>query len=353
MIRPGKFLLYPAACVLVLLYLASDLFIFKGPLRRMIDHAAQCGEGGAAAAKAGDVVARVFDHQITRSQLERAVRERLWLEGKTPEALSPGNRKIVRCTVLNELIDHELLRIKVKAHASELTVSDEEINERLNGFSSRFESPETMEKAMKSQGVGTLRDLRDRLTARIQQEKYVESQIGSIARVTEEEAKKWYDENQKHLAIPERVEVRHIFIATLDRPAEEAKAALDAALADLTSKKKDFATLARELSEDSANNEAGGALGWMTRDRLPADFGTPVFSLPLKQPALVRTKLGWHLVEVTARKATEVRTYEDAKAEVISALEGIKRRQVCSNYRDHLRLSEQDEIEVFSDMMGE
>lgn len=41
-------------------------------------------------------MARVFNHRITGSQLERALRERLWLEGKTPEALTPEARKLAR-----------------------------------------------------------------------------------------------------------------------------------------------------------------------------------------------------------------------------------------------------------------
>lgn len=85
---------------------------------------------------------------------------------------------------------------------------------------------------MKSQGIGTIADLRDRIAARIQQEKYVESKI-SPAQVTDAEARAWYEENRDSLAVPERVEVRHVFLATLDRPAEEAKAKLDAALASL------------------------------------------------------------------------------------------------------------------------
>ena len=349
----GKFSLRLGLYGIVLAYLAGDLFVFHGPLRRKMDRADSGSPEAIAAAKASGVVARVFNHQITRSQLDRAVSERLWLEGKTLDSIPPQNRKTVRYAALDELIDHELLRIKAKANATELQVSDEEINERLRRLLGRFESKTAMEAAMKSQGIPNERDLRDRLAARIQQEKYAELKIGPLVQISEDEARGWFEENQQQLATPERIEARHIFLPTLDHPPEEAKAKLEAALADLTAGKKDFATLAKELSEDPATKENGGSLGWMTRNRLPGDFAAPVFALPLGKPTLVRTKLGWHLVEVTARKPSEPRTYEDAKPEVLAALEAVKRRQAAAEFRNALRRFEGHKIDVFHDMMAE
>lgn len=335
----GKPVLRLALIGVILIYLAADLFVFKGPLRQII------------ARGNPDIVARVFDHPITRSQLERAVREQLWLEGKTIDFLTPETRRSAREAALEELIDHELLRVKSEAVATQLKVSDEEINERLRRLLGRFESKAEMESAMKSQGIANEKALRARLAAGIRQEKYVESIIGPLAKVTDEEARKWFDENQKDLAIPERVEVRHVFLPTLDHPSEEAKAKLDAALADLTAKKKDFATLAKELSEDPATKDHGGSLGWMTRGRLPADFAAPVFSLALNQPTLIQTHLGWHLVEVTGHKPAESQTFEQAKPEILAALEAVKRRKAITDSRDALRKNEAANIEVLRDRL--
>jgi parvulin-like peptidyl-prolyl isomerase len=348
-----KFILRLVIYGAVLLYIIGDLFVFHGPLGRRIERADPGSPAAIAEAKARGVVARVFNHQITRSQLDRALRERLWLEGKTPESLTPEFLKIARYAALDDLIGHELLRVKAKANAKELQVSDEEIEERMARFTARFESGDAMASAMKSQGIASLRDLRDRLAARIQQEKYVEMKIAPLAEVTEDDMRTWFEENQKSLGIPERVRVRHIFIPTLDHPPEEAKAKLDTALAELTAKKKDFATLAREVSEDPATRDSGGELGWMTRERLPVDFTAAVFPMPLNEPALIRTRLGWHLAEVTDRKAAEPRAYEQAKPEILAALEAVKRQQAVAKYRAALRQFETEKIDVYHDMMGE
>lgn len=316
----------------ILAYLVADLFIFNGPLRRTV--------GGDRPPKP-EIVARVAGHPITRSQLDRAVSEKLWLEGNP--AADPA---VLRAAALEDLIDHELLRLQVKELDPPLTASDEEINERLRRLVGRFESKGALETAMKSQGIPNERDLRDRIAARIRQEKLIALRIGPSIRVTDEEARKWFDANHQSIALPERVEARHVFIPTLDHPTEEAKQKLDAALLELTKKKKDFATLAREVSEDPATKDSGGALGWMTRDRLPADFAAPVFSMETSQPALVRTKLGWHLVEITARKPAEPRTFEQAKPEILAALEAIKRRHATEGFRNSLRQAHATEIEV-------
>ena len=349
----GKFSLRLGIYGLVFAYLAGDLFVFKGPLRKKIDLANPASPEAIAQAKASGVVARVFNLQINRQQLDRAVRERLWIEGKTLESLTPEMRKTVRYAALDDLIAHELLRIKAKVNAPQLKVTDEEVNERLRRLLGRFTNKGEMETAMKSQGIPSEQDLRDRVAAGIQQEKYVESKIGPIAGVTDEEAMKWFEENRKDLGLPERVEARHVFIATLDVPPEQAKAKLDAALADLTAGKKDFATLAKELSDDYATKENGGSLGWMSQARMPVDFSAPVFSLAVNAPTLVRTRLGWHLVEVTGRKPAEERSFEQAKDEIMAALQAVKRREAATRFRDALRQFEAAKIDVFHDMMAE
>jgi parvulin-like peptidyl-prolyl isomerase len=349
----GRFTLRLAIYGAVAAWLVGDLFVFHGPLRRRIDLADPKSPEAVRLAKSQGVVARVFNHRITRDQLERAVHERLWLEGKNPAALTPENLKLVRYAALDDLIDHELLRVKAKVNATELKVDDDEVNERLRRLLGRFESKDEMEAAMKSQGIASEGDLRDRLAARIQQEKYVELKTAPLAVVTEDEARAWFEQNRDKLALPERIRARHVFIATLNRPDAEAKALLETALADLTNGRKDFATLAASLSEDPAGKTRGGDLGWMTRARLPEDFSAPVFSLKPHAPTLLRTRIGWHLVEVTDRKPAEPREYVQAREEVLAALQAVKRREAAREFRSALRKFEAEKIDVYYDMLAE
>ncbi len=339
MSSPVKSALSLAVFGAVVAYLAADIFVFSGPLFRTVEKYRT---------PETDLAARVAGYPITRSQLERAVGEHLWLQGKSTGSVTPAELEIARKTALDELIDHELLRLLVKASPEPLTVTDGEIHERVRRLVGRFESKGALQTAMKSQGIATEEKLRDRLAARIRQEKFIESRIRPAIQVTDAEAREWFEKNQASVSLPERIKARHLFLPTLNHPPEEVKPKLDAALADLTGKKKDFPTLAREISEDPASKENGGELGWMTLDRLPADFGPPVFSLPIHQPTLLRTRLGWHLVEVTERKPAEPRTFEQAKPEILAALEAVKRRQATEDFRKSLREAETGKIEVFT-----
>ncbi len=338
-----------ALCLIAAVYLAADFFIFHGPLRQKFDLLDPQSPAAIAAAKSKGVVARVAGRSITRSQLDRSVSERLWLDGKSPTALDPTEIKSVRLAALDALIDETLLDLQSETLTAQLTVSPREIDERLARLSARFEDKSTFETAMKAQGIPSEQALRDRLAARIRQEKYVELRIAPAIQVTDEDARKWFEENKAAIALPDRLEARHVFIPTLDHPPEEAKQKLDAALAELLEKKKDFPTLAKELSEDSATKDRGGDLGWMTRDRLPTDFAAPVFSLELNKPTLIRTKLGWHLVEVTARKPAEARSFDQAKPEILAALEAIKRRLATDDLRKSLRKLEAAKIEIYQE----
>lgn len=347
----GKFTLRLGIYGVVFLYLIGDLYYFKGPLSRKLRSADPNAPEAVARAREQGIVAVVYGNPLYRGQLERAVAERLWAEGRQAADLTPATRKLVRYAALDDLIDHELLRMKVKVNAEAFKLTAAEIDERFRRFTERFATKEELTAAMVAQGIGSESELRDRLAARIQQEKYVESRIGEGTVVTEEDARKWFEANRDALKTPERIELRQVFVATLERPAEEAQATLEKGLAALRDKSKDFATLARELSEDPASKEHGGALGWMTRERLPADFVEPVFALALNEPALVRTKLGWHLVEVTGRKPVEERSFEDAKPEIVAALGALSRRQMITDFRNELRKMEARAITIYREVV--
>jgi hypothetical protein len=195
-------------------YLIADGFIFKGPVSRWV--------GSALSTADVPLAARVAGYPITRSQLDRALAESLWLDGKTAAALGPDELKAARDAALQELIDHELLRLQVKALSAQLPVTPAETDERLRRLVGRFETKGSLETAMKLQGIPNETQLRARLAARIRQEKFLALRLVPATRISDGEAREWYEKNQTAISLPERIEARHIFIPTLDHPPEEA-----------------------------------------------------------------------------------------------------------------------------------
>jgi len=66
---------------------------------------------------------------------------------------------------------------------------------------------------------------------------------------------------------------------------------------------EDFAALSREISR-APNAAQGGAIGWVERGQLPPEFEAAVFTLaPEEVSRPVRSNAGWHVFQVTERRA--------------------------------------------------
>ncbi|MDO5505548.1 MAG: peptidylprolyl isomerase [Pseudoxanthomonas suwonensis] len=67
----------------------------------------------------------------------------------------------------------------------------------------------------------------------------------------------------------------------------------------------DFATLAREHSQDQSSADNGGDLGWFVRDQFGANFGAQVAALEDGAVSMpFRTETGWHIVQREATRQT-------------------------------------------------
>jgi hypothetical protein len=112
---------------------------------------------------------------------------------------------------------------------------------------------------------------------------------------------------------PEQVHVAHIlFMVKSDQnPTGTHTDAEALALAQQTldrlNKGEDFATLAKELSEDTSNNAQGGDLGWFLPTEkggpMVQDFSTAAFKLtkPGEVSPPVKTQFGYHIIKLIER----------------------------------------------------
>ena len=335
---------------IVILYLVVDLFLIGGPLRKSFARKAPKSPDVIEAAKGEGVVARIHYQPILLTQVERRVEENLWRAGRSLEGIPREERLLLRRAALNELIDLHLLRLKVRFSQSEVPVSEAEIDDELTHFTRRF-SGESAYLASLGELGWSEKELRYRIAARIQQEKYLENMIE--IEVSEKEAKVWFEENRHRLGQPERVRARHIFRSTVGLEAETAEAvgrSLGETLPELA-RGAEFAGLAHRLSEDERTRGNGGDLGWLRRERVPADLQEALFSAEIRKPILVRSRIGWHILEILEKKTARERGFEEAREEVLAALEAVKRRDGLRDYRKGLREREKRYIEVFFDVL--
>lgn len=332
----------------LLAYVAIDLYACSGPLRKAIDRRKSDSPEAIEDARKAGIVGIALGRPITISQVDRAARERLWLEGKSWQDTPLEQRRLVRKAVLTELVDHQLIRSKIAANKEAERATDAEISDRVKLLLARFTSRTEMEQSMKSQGIATEEELKLRMAAMIEMEKYLDRQLRPLLEVSDEEVQEFYHKHQTSLAIPEMVHVRHVFWATLEKDTATVKNQAEAALAAWQRKEKTFEQLVQENSEDERSKTSGGNLGWISRTaRMPADFIEALFSTPQNQPVLIQTKLGWHLAEVLELRASTPRSLEQCRDEIRQALADQKRSEALQNIRSAIRESHRQHIHLY------
>jgi peptidyl-prolyl cis-trans isomerase D len=139
--------------------------------------------------------------------------------------------------------------------------------------------------------------------------------------VPEDDLKKYYTENQSRYSVPEERRARHILVkAEKGAPADvkaKAKAKAEALLAELKKNPGAFAELAKKSSDDPGSAERGGDLDFFGRGAMTGPFDEAVFSLkPGQMSGIVETDFGYHIIEVTAARGGEKKTYEQVRPEI-------------------------------------
>ena len=133
-----------------------------------------------------------------------------------------------------------------------------------------------------------------------------------------------YD-RQKHryTNLEKQVRARHILIKVAGDATPEAKAAAKKKTEDLLARARggeDFATLAREFSEDPGSAKKGGDLGYNPKGRMVPAFDTAQFALqPGQISDIVESDYGFHIIKVEGIREGDVPEAE-AKTELAEKL---------------------------------
>ena len=134
-----------------------------------------------------------------------------------------------------------------------------------------------------------------------------------------------YEQNKFIYFQPEKVAARQILlkVAPDADPAKKAevKSRIENVRKDIVDNKKDFAELAKAVSEDLETREQGGDIGLVERLQLPGAFADMLFALKVGEvTAPVETPLGWFIGTVTDKKAPEQRSLDTVKKEIAAQL---------------------------------
>ncbi len=245
-----------------------------------------------------DVVARVNDQIISRSDYDRAMQQ-LEADGRqqgwNPQELEDRKRDLLR-----DLVDQQLLLSKGKEMG---ITGDAELVRRLDDIrkQNHLDSMEALEKAATQQGV-SYEDFKQNIRNSIITQQVVRDEVGRRLQLSQGDLQRYYEAHKSEFGQPESVHLNEILIPVAaggnpDADLAAAKAKADAVVTKLKAGDS-FAALAKS---DSAGATAaqGGDLGDFKRGMLAKPLEDATFALSAGQyTEPIRTKQGFIILEV-------------------------------------------------------
>ena len=254
---------------------------------------------------ADGLIAKVNDEEITEEefniefesfkglyekQLGKDAMSQVWEDGRTRE-------EILRENILEKMIMDKI--IKKESEKMNISISDEELNEKIKEYVDATGGEEEFKIYLEESDLSEdffSENLRKELLMNKHREKIMEG-----LNITEEEAKKYFENNREKLAL---VRVSHILV----KSEEEGQIVLDR-----LNNGEGFSEIAEEVSVDKQSSIVGGDLGYITRGDRVLEFEEVAFSLKLDQVSdIVKTEVGYHIIKVEDKKDT----YESLKDDI-------------------------------------
>ena len=161
------------------------------------------------------------------------------------------------------------------------------------------------------------------------------------AQPSEEELRQAYDADAARYVTPEKRRVSHILINIPSAAADDAVQAARKRADGLVKQARggNFATLAKQHSDDKESAAKGGDLGEIRRGLLPPELETAVLALKAGEVTAepVRTQYGYHIVKLVAHTPEQRRSYESAKAELVQQVRKRKGEERFYEQAERLR----------------
>ena len=142
--------------------------------------------------------------------------------------------------------------------------------------------------------------------------------VGKAA-LTDEAMHKVYDEAVKQIGEQQEVHARHILVRAAagdDKASKDAEDKIKAVIARLN-KGEDFATVAKEVTEDPSGKANGGDLGYFTKEQMVPEFADVAFKMDKGQiSGPVKTQFGWHVIKVEDKRIKPPPQFDEVKQQI-------------------------------------
>lgn len=272
------------------------------------------GTPATAAAALPEVVASVNGEAVERWELENAVRA---AEAGAGGPVPADRRDEIMRGLLDQLVQLHLLA--QEARARNLLPSDADVDAQLAQIRQEFPTEEAFLAAMAEDGT-SLAQVRQDVARRLSVDLLLDQEVRPALSVTADEVRAFYDENVERFQEGESVRASHILITVPENASDEERQQARVRTEEILNRLHagaDFATIAREESEDPGTAPQGGELGFFTRGQMVPPFEEAAFSLePGAISAPVETPYGFHIIQVHERRGPRTTPFEEIRPQI-------------------------------------
>lgn len=154
--------------------------------------------------------------------------------------------------------------------------------------------------------------------------------LDDVKDATEEEVKKYYDDNMDKFQKGESVNASHILVDSEDKANE--------ILAKINAGEVSFEDAARENST-CPSKDNGGNLGEFTRGQMVPEFDEAVFSMEVGSvSAPVKTQFGYHLIKLISKQEASTYVYDEIKAQLADMVNQEKKQAAFQSKINQLKI---------------
>ncbi|MGB3289917.1 MAG: SurA N-terminal domain-containing protein [Burkholderiaceae bacterium] len=159
-----------------------------------------------------------------------------------------------------------------------------------------------------------------------------EAAMQNLPAISQDDLKKYYEQNKARFVQPARVDISHIQITipagASDQGRKQAHDKAAEILKKVQANPSSFAELAKTESQDAGTAKNGGKLGWITKGSWPANLEQTIFALQKGGVSdVVEGPGGYHIFLANDVQAERGETFDEAK----SKIEAEVRRQLGAN----------------------
>ena len=254
------------------------------------------------------------------------------------------NKKAARKQAFENIKKREL--IYTEAVRRGLLPDTDEINKREQEDIKTFKTRRNLENILKKNGM-TIAYYRNIIKKELAVDKLIKKEVFEKAVVTDEEIKKFYNNNSDSFKEPDRVRIFHIMIGVAPSSNQDAREKALKLAEDIVKRAKageDFSLLAMQYSKDDYSLK-GGDLGFIHKGRLEPEIQELAFSLNEGEtggPA--KTMYGYSIVKAGEKILGETPSFENVKEKAKRQLISSKREENYVNFMNSLMKNTKMEI---------